>query len=129
MRAYCRLRQAIREFRLDRIDSLTLTNDRFEMRAVASPETGYELVQLRFAETSARWVREHQHYAFQSEAPDEAPDKAQNEAHIIMTYHPEQANQMLPWILGWGAQVDVIHPELLRDRLREEAKNLLKKLT
>lgn len=121
MRGYCRLRQAVREFRLERIDAMQMLTEHFVPREVPAPARTYEIVQIRFPEASARWVREYQHYTFQNEISDGAS--------IIMTYHPEGAHEMVPWILGWGAQAEVLAPASLRKRIREVAENLLNKLT
>jgi predicted DNA-binding transcriptional regulator YafY len=36
-----------------------------------------------------------------------------------------QMDELLQWVLGWGAGVIVLEPESFRDRIREEAQKTL----
>jgi predicted DNA-binding transcriptional regulator YafY len=122
MRGFCRLRQDIREFRLDRIDELRLLVETFVKQVLPEPNKDYEVVQLRIAAADRRWVDEYQHYAFQGE-------ETLADGSIVMTYHPNHAIEMKPWILMWGAQVNVLSPLSLRTAIREEALRLAELLT
>jgi len=122
MRGHCRLRQDTREFRLDRIDELRLLDEAFIRRTPQETEKEYEVVQLRFASEDRRWVDEYQHYAFQRE-------EIISDGSVIMTYHPNHALEMKPWILMWGAQVNVLSPLSLRAAIRVEALRLAEILT
>jgi len=122
MRGHCRLRQDTREFRLDRIDELRLLDEAFIRLNSQDTPKAYEIVQLRFAGADQRWVDEYQNYAFHSE--ETLPDGS-----VIMTYHPNHALEMKPWILMWGAQVNVLSPLSLRTAIREEVLRLAEILT
>ncbi|MCX8062238.1 MAG: WYL domain-containing protein, partial [Anaerolineales bacterium] len=37
-----------------------------------------------------------------------------------------EPTEMLPWIRGWGADVEVLAPDWLRERMREEAERTYK---
>ncbi len=122
MHGYCRLRQDTREFRLDRIDELRLLDETFTRRNLSESNQEYEIVQVRFAQEDQRWVHEDQHYAFQSE--ETLADGA-----VIMTYHPNRALEMKPWLLRWGARVNVLSPLSLRVAIRQEAIRMAEILT
>jgi predicted DNA-binding transcriptional regulator YafY len=117
--AYCRLREGPRAFRLDRIEELELLAERFMPRAVDPPPAGEpSTVHVRVGARAARWVRERQHYAFVGEATDPDGDG------VIMTYRPDAATELTPWLLAWGAAVEVLTPLELRAAIRREAQAL-----
>lgn len=121
--AYCRLRQAVRAFRLSRVESLTLQKATFPERHTSQPETGQTLsICIRFAPEVVRWVRERQHYGFQTEEPAE-------NGGITMIYHVQEVGEIQTWILGWGANAEVLSPSDLRKNLREIAQTLADMLT
>lgn len=122
MRGYCRLRQDTREFRLERIDEVKLLEETFVKQILREPDKEYEVVQLRIAPADRRWVNEYQHYAFQSE-------ETLADGSIVMTYHPHQAIEMKPWLLMWGARVNILNPLALRTAIHEEAIRMAETMT
>ena len=79
--AYCRLRQAPRLFRLDRIDHLEALPERFTLgeRHRRRPEWEQQAgeggeARVRFDPSVVRWVRERQLYLFRREEPPQGPD-------------------------------------------------------
>jgi predicted DNA-binding transcriptional regulator YafY len=64
-------------------------------------------------------VRERQHYSFVGEAlvGDELAD-------VIMTYRVDAISELMPWLLQWGADVDVLGPPDLREQMLREAQRL-----
>jgi predicted DNA-binding transcriptional regulator YafY len=119
---YCHLRQAVRNFRLDRLDSLTVLNTHFERAAgfnsgPHSPETLPIEVQVLFQPSVARWVQEEGFYYVTH--MEMCPEGLQ------VTLRIRHENDVLAWLLGWGAQVCVLTPDSLRVRLRQEACKLL----
>jgi predicted DNA-binding transcriptional regulator YafY len=118
---YCRLREGPRGFRLDRIDDLQLKGERFKARDLLPGYGATIEVRVRFDQAIVRWVRERQHYAFQREEP--APDG------LIMTYRVERFSELTPWLLGWGAQAEVLSPLELRAEMRQIAQQLVELLT
>ncbi len=120
---YCRLRQGMRSFRLSRIEKLTLQADTFVKQLLVEAETELVTVQIRFSEAVARWVRERQHYAFQTE------EVLPNQQGVIMTYHLGSASEIVPWVLSWGVAAEVLTPQALREQFRQEAIKLVDMLT
>jgi predicted DNA-binding transcriptional regulator YafY len=120
--AYCRVRQEDRAFRLDRIESLQVEAVRFRPRpAMPRPRFPATDVVVRFRGDISRWVRERQHWSFVAE---ESTDD-----ELLARYRPGDLNEIAPWLLGWGTAAEVIAPQELRDRLRQEAQGLLDMLT
>jgi predicted DNA-binding transcriptional regulator YafY len=118
---FCHLRQDIRSFRLDRVDSLIVLRQTFSVRKDVLPAAPAEQhqVRLRVAPDQARWLRERQHYGFVGETA--AP------AGIEMIYRVETFAEIQPWILGWGASVEVLEPPALRDAVFAEAGAVLER--
>jgi predicted DNA-binding transcriptional regulator YafY len=120
---YCRLRQDTRGFRVSRIEHLAVLATTFEPHAHQPAIPAWTIVRVRFAAEVVRWVRERQHYAFQTE------DALPNTQGIMMTYRVNQVSEIVPWILSWGASAEVVAPQELREQLRREAIKLAEMLT
>ncbi|MCU6792010.1 YafY family transcriptional regulator [Paenibacillus sp. WQ 127069] len=122
--AYCDLRQELRHFRLSRMSDLTLLEDSFTF------PTDFNLQDHKPADDRRVLVRVQVH-------PDIA-DKVKgagsffmtqmedHEEGLMATFHVRQPEELLHWVLGWGADVVVLEPESLRNRVREEAAKMLK---
>jgi hypothetical protein len=84
------------------------------------PEQGEVVVaRICFAPHAVRWVRERQHYGFQHEV-------VADDTSTIMTYRVDALQELLPWLLSWGAAAEALE---LRQAQREEARRLLEILT
>lgn len=108
---YCRLRQANRIFRLDRIDQLTLTHERFTPRPVevCHPE-GEIRVTVKFSAEVVRWVREQQHFSFRESQPLPSGE-------TVMRYNVRAFQQIEGWLLSWAGGMEVLEPLELRQRM------------
>lgn len=115
--AYCRLRQEQRNFRLDRIDRLTVTKATFVPRPLAPqgrPTAGLA-VTVCFDADVVRWVREAQHFSFTH------ADPALADGRTVMHYQVNSLSQIRGWLLSWGAQAEVLAPPELRKALLQTA--------
>lgn len=72
-------------------------------------------VQLRFHPRVARRVRETRWH--RSETVTEQPDGS-----LLWEAAIAEPQEMVPWIRGWGADVEVLGPEILRETLMGEAR-------
>jgi predicted DNA-binding transcriptional regulator YafY len=113
------LRAAPRLFRLDRIDALELRAERFELgdRHTVGPDGDIWMdaapeVRARFDPAVERWVRERQPYFLRREEGDPSGP--------VFVYAWRDDREIMPWLLSWGAAVDVLSPPELRARLRRE---------
>jgi len=122
MAAYCRSRADMRHFRLDRIDAVAPTGERFArrtgytVRRVKPMEPGREEVRVLFAPDVARWAREDRPMGFVTEE-----EQAEG---VVMTLRPREPRDLLPWLLSWGAAARVLDPPQLRQQLATEARAL-----
>lgn len=120
---YCRLRQGVRTFRLERSEQLILLRETFTGIKEGSPDVKDVAVRVRFAPETVRWVHERQHYAFQEEEPDPGGQG------VVMTYRMNNLSELKPWLLGWGASAEVLAPLEFRREIGQEAKKLAEMLT
>jgi predicted DNA-binding transcriptional regulator YafY len=121
--AYCHLRDGIRHFRLDRIDALSVTTQLFErplgfIPALSDQSDRTLLVRILVRPPAVRWMREKPSY-FQTDATLQ-PDG------LLVTLHVRHEDEIVQWLLGWGANVLVLEPESLRLRLAAEAEAVLR---
>jgi len=123
---------AIRTFKLERIQRIEIIKpsreytipDDFDPRETLADAWGIwytesepvEIV-LRFHPRVARRVRETQWH--RSEQVEEQPD-----GYLLWRAQIAEPQEMLPWIRGWGAEVEVLEPRGLRERMMGEARRL-----
>jgi CRISPR-associated endonuclease/helicase Cas3 len=123
---------AIRTFKIERIQraemispskSYTIPED-FDPRETLADAWGIwyteaesvEVV-LRFHPRVAQRVKETRWH--RSERVEEQPDGS-----LIWRAEVAEPQEMLPWIRGWGADVEVLEPEKLRDDLTKEMRRM-----
>ncbi|MGH2604218.1 MAG: WYL domain-containing protein, partial [Dehalococcoidia bacterium] len=115
------LREGRRDFRLERVEHLTVLDETFTPHSEDAPTTQTIEVCVRFVASVLRWVRERQHYGFVAEAHDQAG--------AVMTYRVTSLDELTGWLRGWGPAAEVLSPPELRAMLREDARRLLEMLT
>ncbi|MDO7845773.1 YafY family protein [Hymenobacter sp. M29] len=127
--AYCRLRQAFREFRLDRIEHLELRAETFAARpetlahywAAEAARRGKEKVVLRFeAAAVAPDLAQQLHdtkrqYGWTQERP--LPD-----GRLEMTLLIGSFPYLAAWLLPYAGAITVVEPPALREHLRALAR-------
>ncbi|MGH2602100.1 MAG: helix-turn-helix transcriptional regulator, partial [Dehalococcoidia bacterium] len=122
--AYCRLRQAPRFFRLNRINHLALLPETFELSERHAmgleheqQDAGLPEVRVRFDRAIERWVRERQ-----------APMLLREEYDALgplLVYAHRNEQELLGWLLGWGAAFEVLSPDPFRRRVAQEFARML----
>jgi predicted DNA-binding transcriptional regulator YafY len=115
-------RQAIRTFKLERIEAVTLTAETFEPPAEGSIEETFPAawdiiadqpvvdVVLRFSPTVAGRVQETRWH------PSERLTAA-DDGSLTWRARVSGTLEIRSWILGWGADVEVVEPPALRDEI------------
>ena len=119
--AYCRLRQEMRDFRAGRIREAELLDERFERLADVDlkstyHEGEYQEVRVWIEASSVPWAREAPAYGLRGEE--------QSEGGSVFVYESRDLRRLLPWLLSWGASARVLSPELVVERVRDEARAL-----
>jgi predicted DNA-binding transcriptional regulator YafY len=120
---YCHLRQAIRNFRLDRMTKLTLLDQSFQRPANFSMEPPKEnrrklSVQVLFDAEATPWVKESR--GFYITEMKETP------YGLLVTMQLYSEDEVIPWLLSWGYHARVVEPDFIRKRVAEEAEKILK---
>jgi predicted DNA-binding transcriptional regulator YafY len=121
--AYCHLRQGLRNFRLERMENLTLLNKTFQRPAdfqMQKPDQASRNIVVRalFDQEVARWVREARPYSTIS--TEDTPDG------LLLTFTLRQESEIRHWLLSWGGHVRVLEPESLRKQMLLEAEAMIR---
>jgi len=121
--AYCRLRQEIRHFRLDRMKELRLTDEPyarpegFDIQQYRPADRRETMVELRFEPHLARRLKENRSFYMHEERITEEA--------LYQTLRVNRIEDVLPWIMSWGSAVQVIAPSSLQERIAEEAQKII----
>ena len=123
--AYCHLRKDRRNFRLERIESLTVLDQTFarpqalQLRPRRPDETLSIVARVQFDAQAARWVKESP--SFFTTAQEATPDGG-----LLVTLRLRTEEEITQWLLSWGSHARVLDPPSLRQRIADEAAALLR---
>jgi predicted DNA-binding transcriptional regulator YafY len=122
VRAYDHLRQDVRHFRLERMENVRVLDSEFvpkqDIEPLAESEDERPLtVRALFKPEIARWVREER--SFYTVSAEDIPEG------LLVTLQVRREEDVMQWLLGWGADVRVLEPASLYERLSEEARQIL----
>lgn len=131
MLAYCRLRQDIRLFALDRVKSLETTDESFEppddfdVDELLQSSFGAFLgepaeVTIWFSADIAGYIEEKVWHASQE-------IEKQDDGSILFRIKVAGTDEIKFWVLTWGDQAKVITPQSLQDEIRHEVRAMLKR--
>ncbi|AIQ69044.1 helix-turn-helix transcriptional regulator [Paenibacillus graminis] len=123
--ARCGLRQDIRHFRLSRMTELAVLEEGFSVPAgfnlsrYRPPDDRNLRVVVRMNLNIADKILETVNYYL--ETTEEREDS------LLVTFRIRQPEELLPYVLGWGGDAEVLEPEFFRRRIREEAERMFKR--
>ncbi|MFP4976498.1 helix-turn-helix transcriptional regulator [Paenibacillus sp. CN-4] len=123
--AYCELRKAVRHFRLSRMQEVELLEETFAVPAdfvfadYTPPDDRELQVRIRLSPAAARQVQEEGYFYIDSAEP--AGEELELQLRV------RRVEEILRWLLGWGAEARVLEPEFLRERVRQEAQKMLER--
>lgn len=119
-----------KKFRIDRIKKLKLTAETFklpddfslaeELDNAWGVEQGKEEMEVRvkFTGRAARFVPEY-HWSDRQEVEEIGENK------IIFKVKTSSREEIKKWILGYGAEAEVLQPENLREEMQQEIEKML----
>lgn len=128
--AFCHLRAEERIFRIDRIKKLELSSERFEvpkdfslaeeLKNAWRVEQGKKEMNLevKFTGRAARFVPEY-HWS------DKQEIEQIDESEIIFKLKTSSREEIKKWILGYGAEAEVLGPQELRREIAAEVEKML----
>ena len=123
--AWCRMRRGVRDFRVDRIAALELTGDYFardpdfDLDAYLGPAFSVfhgedeMTVRLRFTPFQSRWIREGTWH--ETQVLEEREDGS-----LDLTMTVRGLIDVARWVLSFGGECEVLGPDVLREKVREE---------
>ena len=125
----CGLREDIRIFALDRIKSLKLTDEMFEMpkdfKVEDFMQTSFgvfqgkpQRVRIRFAAEVAGYISEKTWHQTQK-------IETQKDGSIIFEAQVAGTDEIKFWLMTWGSKAEVLSPAALRDEMISEAEAML----
>jgi predicted DNA-binding transcriptional regulator YafY len=124
--AYCRLRNDYRDFRVDRIKKLGLSQQKFELKNHASLQKLIQTVvvaedlipaTVNFRNRVAKYIREQRYYfGFVSER--------KNDAYTQMDFMVSSLSYFSRWLLSFVNEVDVVTPARLKTLMVTHSKHL-----
>ena len=128
--AYDHLKRDVRTFAVERTSSVTTTNQRFTVKEgfdfeaftrTAFPVHGGEpqLVRIRFSPEQASYVMERHWHDSQRFIP-------QDDGGVIMELQVGNLWEVKRWLIGWGADAQVLEPSELVETIKITAGSLLR---
>ncbi len=127
--AYCRLRKGLRTFRLDRIEGITVTDEKFIPRENIDPEGYFKNswgvfggdpveVEIIFEGKAARVILSGKHH--QNEIVEKlSRGKVRYTVEVSGTY------EIMRWIVGFGGEAKVVKPSFLARDIKNHARDIL----
>src|SRR3990170_6367002 len=124
--AYCHFRKDVGLFAVERIRSITLTDHPYQLplgfnlqeyvQDALNVMRGRRIeVELLFSKKAAAWVKDKSWHPSQEIS-------LLKDGRLKMTLKVADNEELVGWLLSFGSQVRVIHPEGLRERVKDEAK-------
>lgn len=128
--AYCHRRRDVRMFAVDRIRSLTMTDHPYQMPLGFDIEAYVQdalvvmrgkqvAVELQFDKETAAWVKDRLWHPSQQVTPLRG-------GRLRMTLQVADTRELVGWILSFGRGVRVLRPDLLREKVQEEARRIVR---
>lgn len=128
--AHCHLRKDVRMFAVERIRSITLTDHPYQMPLGFNVDEyvqdalmvmrGRRIeVEMLFSKAAAAWVRDKSWHQSQETS-------ALKDGRLKITLKVADTSELVGWILSFGSQVRVVRPEGLRNKVKDEARKIVR---
>jgi len=128
---HCHLRKEVRMFAVERIRSIALTDHPYQMPldfkvdeyvqdSLGIMRSGRRIeVELLFSKKAAAWVKDKSWHPSQE-------IKLLKDGRLKMALKVADNEELVGWVLSFGSQVKVVRPEALKQRVKQEANNILR---
>lgn len=128
---YCHWRKDVRLFAVDRIRAISVTDHAYQMplRFDAEEYLAEALVAMRgkaidvelvFSKAASSWVADRLWHQSQQTSRKRA-------GRLVMTLRVAETPELTRWVLGFGADVEVVGPPSLREAVMREAKKIARR--
>jgi len=124
MVGYCRLREAMRDFRASRIRDAELLPETFERMSESTwhendMEHQHRTFEVRvwIDESAVAWAREQPAFGFEREE--------RGEGGSTFVFACQDARRLMPWVLSWGGSARVVSPPEFAEDVRKQAESLV----
>ena len=128
---YCRFRDDIRIFALDRIKSLKETEEAFEIPESFDFESfmrsSFGVFHGKPVKVRVWFDAEIAEYISEKIWHDTQTIEKQKDSSILFTAEVAGTEEIKFWIMNWGSKAHVLEPESLRNEIRAEAEAMLNK--
>jgi predicted DNA-binding transcriptional regulator YafY len=125
---FCHLRNEIRDFALDRVESVRILRERFDMpkdfdfyeylkSAFRIYKGNTTKVKIKFDSYQAKWIKERIWH--ETQKIEEFDDGS-----IIYEIIANE-EEIRRWVIGYGSHAEVLEPQSLRDSIKEELKKMI----
>lgn len=127
---YCHLRDDYRDFRIDRIKSLTVTDKQFNAEHPTLKQYVAQTAKEKLLETVVIVV-DKRIYSYLDGQKYYCGFIAEKEidGRIEMTFLSESLEGFARWFIMFGDQAEIIKPDSLKDRVKEIAENIAQKVS
>lgn len=120
--AFCYEKNALRNFRLDRVIKIDILEEFFDYSFFDSLKINYgtsrtEEAILHFLPNTKRWLEEESFYYVEN-----IVDKND---YLEVTLKYRQNDEVIKWLMSWGSKAKVITPASLKNLVIEETKKIL----
>ena len=121
---WCTSREDFRLFKLNRMDNVAETGCRFACRNVLVPDLSNEKVFPGGIKVKALFTPDMKWRLIEEYGPHCFTETA--DGHLLFTADYTDMDNLVSWILTFGAKAEVLEPDEVRDRIRHMAETLAK---
>lgn len=124
LKAYCRVKEGIRLFKLTRIKNLEVLAENFERRLNREIKEEFLANLLRDTRDIKLWIHKSQAYRVYDEFEEEQIIENENGSFIVQINYPED-EWIYGYLLSYGSFLKVIEPIDLRNKIIEKLRGAL----
>ena len=132
LRAYCHLRQSMRTFALDRIISLKVLNEHFHPRNMSPDEelasTFGAWLDEEVVDVKLRFDKDFKRYILRRKWHKSQEEKELKDGRLEIKFRVNGLKDIKHWIYRWIPYVEVVSPKKLKESVRKDIKEALKKV-